>query len=232
MCCAVLHCAVLCEPGRVSCHARHCVTPTDRGAALPPKTPLPHAASSACGHTSTVWAVAFEPGGARMASCSDDRTVRLWHCGSSSSSADAPMTDGAAAAGRRGSGNASGGEDEDEGGDMGDGDGGTGGTAVGAQRAVVRGRPPWRAGPVLSGYHERTVYSVDWSEDGLIATGGGRACVHPSCLRCLCVGKHGLLSAAGVLCFVAGWISCSTTCAHRHTTIHAIPYSSSSPPPS
>ena len=32
------------------------------------------------GHTSTVWDVAFERSGARMASCSDDKTVALWDC--------------------------------------------------------------------------------------------------------------------------------------------------------
>jgi hypothetical protein len=31
------------------------------------------------GHDSTVWAVAFDGPGWRMASCSDDRTLRIWH---------------------------------------------------------------------------------------------------------------------------------------------------------
>lgn len=39
------------------------------------------AAGPGIGHESTVWAVAFEPGGARAASVSDDRTLRLWRCG-------------------------------------------------------------------------------------------------------------------------------------------------------
>lgn len=39
------------------------------------------AAGPGIGHDSTVWAVAFEPGGARAASVSDDRTLRLWRCG-------------------------------------------------------------------------------------------------------------------------------------------------------
>jgi len=41
----------------------------------------PRAAGPGIGHESTVWAVAFEPGGARAASVSDDRTLRLWRCG-------------------------------------------------------------------------------------------------------------------------------------------------------
>lgn len=31
------------------------------------------------GHESTVWSLAFDPSGQRLASCSDDRTVRIWH---------------------------------------------------------------------------------------------------------------------------------------------------------
>lgn len=30
------------------------------------------------GHESTVWSLAFDPSGQRLASCSDDRTVRVW----------------------------------------------------------------------------------------------------------------------------------------------------------
>lgn len=30
------------------------------------------------GHESTVWSLAFDPSGQRLASCSDDRTVRIW----------------------------------------------------------------------------------------------------------------------------------------------------------
>jgi WD40 repeat protein len=33
------------------------------------------------GHESTVWAVAFSPDGAHMASVSDDRTLKVWDCG-------------------------------------------------------------------------------------------------------------------------------------------------------
>lgn len=32
------------------------------------------------GHTSTVWCVAFSPDGALMASCSADRTLKIWCC--------------------------------------------------------------------------------------------------------------------------------------------------------
>lgn len=30
------------------------------------------------GHTSTVWSLCFDATGQRMASCSDDRTVKIW----------------------------------------------------------------------------------------------------------------------------------------------------------
>lgn len=30
------------------------------------------------GHTSTVWSLCFDAAGERMASCSDDRTVKIW----------------------------------------------------------------------------------------------------------------------------------------------------------
>lgn len=30
------------------------------------------------GHTSTVWSLTFDPEGHRLASCSDDRTVKIW----------------------------------------------------------------------------------------------------------------------------------------------------------
>lgn len=30
------------------------------------------------GHTSTVWSLSFDAVGQRMASCSDDRTVKIW----------------------------------------------------------------------------------------------------------------------------------------------------------
>lgn len=30
------------------------------------------------GHTSTVWSLSFDTAGKRMASCSDDRTVKIW----------------------------------------------------------------------------------------------------------------------------------------------------------
>lgn len=32
------------------------------------------------GHESTVWSIAFDGSGQRLASCSDDKTVRIWQC--------------------------------------------------------------------------------------------------------------------------------------------------------
>lgn len=32
------------------------------------------------GHTSTVWSISFDGSGNRLASCSDDRTVKIWQC--------------------------------------------------------------------------------------------------------------------------------------------------------
>jgi WD40 repeat protein len=72
------------------------------------------------GHASTVWGLAFEPSGGRLASCSDDRSVRVWRC------------------------------------------------ARDAGEGAVRYAPL----AALPDHHARTVFSVDWSADGLLASGG------------------------------------------------------------
>ena len=38
------------------------------------------AAGPEVGHSSTVWDLAFDPAGSRMASVSDDRTLKVWSC--------------------------------------------------------------------------------------------------------------------------------------------------------
>jgi hypothetical protein len=38
-------------------------------------------------------------------------------------------------------------------------------------RAIHAGEHRWKLLTTLSGYHDRTIFSVDWSKDGLIATG-------------------------------------------------------------
>lgn len=70
-----------------------------------------------------MWSAAFSRDGSRMATCSDDATLRLWEC------------------------------------------------------RFARGfrEPSWRLQATLSGHHEMTIYSVDWSADGLLATGEGAA---------------------------------------------------------
>lgn len=44
------------------------------------------------GHTSTVWSVTFDPTGQRLASCSDDRTVKIWKESQPEGEAPIPMT--------------------------------------------------------------------------------------------------------------------------------------------
>lgn len=96
------------------------------------------------GHTSTVWSLAFSPDGARMASCSDDKSILVW-----SRSATTEGQAGAAAA------------------------------AAAAPPSVDENTTPskqghgvWRVQGALLGAHSRCVYTVDWSRDGLIASGG------------------------------------------------------------
>ena len=73
------------------------------------------------GHTSTVWDLAFEPStkGSRFASCSDDKTVKIWGIQSPTSYDDEPRV------------------------------------------SILS---------TISGYHPRTIYSVDWSPSGFLAT--------------------------------------------------------------
>ncbi|GFR50089.1 hypothetical protein Agub_g12234, partial [Astrephomene gubernaculifera] len=106
------------------------------------------------GHSSTVWEVCWEPGaGRRLASCSDDLTVRIWE--SRGRGAAAPAGGCGSAAGPAGA-------------------GGTGaGAAAGAGGGLSPSRPDLRCAAVLSGYHCRTVFSVDWGPHGVIATGDG-----------------------------------------------------------
>nr|XP_010907936.2 protein CIA1 [Elaeis guineensis] len=75
------------------------------------------------GHTSTVWAVSFNSNGDRMATCSDDLTLKIWDTSSSPSE--------------------------------------TSGSSCGS----------WGHLCTLSGYHDRTIFSVNWSRDGVIASG-------------------------------------------------------------
>lgn len=67
-------------------------------------------------HTSTVWDLAFDPSGNYLASCSDDRTVKVWKC----------VREG--------------------------------------------GEVKCSLGTSISGYHDRTVFALDWSAAGFIAT--------------------------------------------------------------
>eukprot|EP00878_Enallax_costatus_P024775 GHUV01026461.1.p1 GENE.GHUV01026461.1~~GHUV01026461.1.p1 ORF type:complete len:406 (+),score=78.94 GHUV01026461.1:109-1326(+) len=75
---------------------------------------------AAVGHTSTVWSVCFSADGTRLASVSDDLTLRVWNV---SWSQDLPPT----------------------------------------PHAVLAA--------TISGHHKRTIFSVDWSREGVVATG-------------------------------------------------------------
>ncbi|XP_071686705.1 protein CIA1 [Rutidosis leptorrhynchoides] len=74
------------------------------------------------GHSSTVWALSFNYSGDKMATCSDDLTVKVW------------------------------------------------GVDI-ARMQSGDSNAPWRHLCTLSGYHERTIFSVHWSREGIIATG-------------------------------------------------------------
>jgi WD40 repeat protein len=80
------------------------------------------ASGAAAGHGATVWSVAWDAAGGRLASCSDDLSVRVWRC------------------------------------ERGGGDGG----------------PPALAPlAVIAGHSDRSIFAVDWSPDGLLATADG-----------------------------------------------------------
>ncbi|XP_011006041.1 PREDICTED: probable cytosolic iron-sulfur protein assembly protein CIAO1 homolog [Populus euphratica] len=74
------------------------------------------------GHSSTVWALAFNAEGNRMVTCSDDLTLKIWE-------AD------------------------------------VGGMQSGNDLVS------WNHLCTLSGYHDRTIFSVHWSREGIIASG-------------------------------------------------------------
>eukprot|EP00271_Cylindrocystis_brebissonii_P018302 TRINITY_DN5118_c0_g1_i1.p1 TRINITY_DN5118_c0_g1~~TRINITY_DN5118_c0_g1_i1.p1 ORF type:complete len:380 (-),score=42.14 TRINITY_DN5118_c0_g1_i1:558-1697(-) len=87
------------------------------------------------GHSSTVWAAAFNRTGDRMVSCSGDLTLRVWDT-----------------SGQPGSSSSSSGE-----------------TSQSSR---------WKHLCTISGYHERTIYTVDWSScNDLIVTGDGSDCL-------------------------------------------------------
>ncbi|KAJ0412497.1 hypothetical protein ATCC90586_006864 [Pythium insidiosum] len=79
------------------------------------------------GHASTVWGLAVDPEGSRIASVSDDKTMIIWQRSATSGDVHAD------------------------------------------------GSPmEWKRAATLSGYHERTIFSADWSKHGnLIVTGAG-----------------------------------------------------------
>ena len=80
-------------------------------------------------HTSTVWSLSFDKTGSRLASCSTDKTVKVWQ--------EYPP---------------------------------------GNPEGVIAkdGESTWKCVCTLGGYHQRTIYSIDWSHlSGDIATAGG-----------------------------------------------------------
>ncbi|XP_072971048.1 protein CIA1 [Typha angustifolia] len=75
------------------------------------------------GHSSTVWALSFNPNGDRMVTCSDDLTSKIWD------------------------------------------------TGINQSQSSGEGYGSWRHLCTLSGYHDRTIFSVHWSREGVIASG-------------------------------------------------------------
>ena len=114
------------------------------------------AAGTGTGHESTVWDVCWDPvSRARLASCSDDLTLRLWESRAAPTSTPASAPAGAAAAVVP--------------------EGTVGG--AGGPQGFVPSRPDLRCAVTLSGHHRRTVFSLDWAPTGLIATGARRPVV-------------------------------------------------------
>lgn len=110
------------------------------------------------GHASTVWGIAFDPAGERMVTCSDDCTLKIWRCAMEQGEALVaslwPVRWAAFAHSELRAG----------------------------RSACVHGagEPRYTLLETLAGHHGRTIFSVDWSSAGLIAT----ACAD-NCLRVL-----------------------------------------------
>ena len=108
------------------------------------------------GHDSTVWEVAFEAGGRRMVSCSDDATLKVWLCRKEEGRRAAAAAADVATASRPFPPLHS--------------------TLPTQPRLCAcplcrgAGQLQWRLLSTLVGLHERTVFSVDWSKEGLIAS--------------------------------------------------------------
>ncbi|KAG2422552.1 hypothetical protein HXX76_015932 [Chlamydomonas incerta] len=107
------------------------------------------------GHESTVWDVCWDPvSRARLASCSDDLTLRLWESRAAPTSTPAPAPASGSGA-------------------VPDGAAGGAGPAAGAAHGFVPSKPDLRCAVTLSGHHRRTPFSLDWAPTGLLATGDG-----------------------------------------------------------
>ena len=116
-----------------------------------------YCAQTLTGHASTVWGLAFDATGRRFVSCSDDLTVAVWSlpvdpAASAAASAGAPSGGiGSAALSTL-----------------------TGGLWPSPTNSTSQsgGSKQYKRCATLSGYHDRTIFSVDWSaHHGRIVTG-------------------------------------------------------------
>ena len=101
-------------------------------------------------HTSTVWSIAFDTTrqGERMASASDDRNILIWqHLQPSAEGATSIDTAAAAAAAATSDAN-----------------------TLAAPKSGAG--PVWKLTGALRNAHTRCIYSIDWSTDGKLASGG------------------------------------------------------------
>jgi WD40 repeat protein len=119
---------------------------------------MPPCSGPGLGHSSTVWALAFNPSGSRMVSCSDDTSLKIWYDTkgrvlllSDTGKPHSPRCQQIAPC-----------------------------KCDTFTIGSVSGKLGWKLEQTLTGHHSRTVFSVDWSAADRIAScaGDNSICVY------------------------------------------------------